>query len=138
MVVQHGKEATNTERSRYKSGANDWYEYCLNNVRTALDIGSKYDWAIHAWEGAQHRHVYHAGHHIPFGAPVFSKGSSAYGHIFLAGGRFKNGARIFWTNDQHGDGRITPVELSFFSLHWGHKVLGWTEDLNGVDIPYLR
>lgn len=138
MVVQHGKEATAHARDRYQSRTTAYHEKCLMNVRECLEIASRDDWAIHAWERASHKHHWTGDtDDIPFGAPVFSKGSSQYGHIFLSGGKFKNGHRIMWTTDQFGDGRITPVEISFFRDHWGHTILGWTSDLNGVYIPYL-
>ena len=142
MVVEHGPEATAHARAEYHSGSHGWRELCLAAVRTHLGIDRRYGSAHEAWEKAYQRTVYRPGHEdsIPYAAPVFSdrKTGTEWGHVFLAGGRFSSGRRIFWTNDQFGDGRITPVTLDFFTDHWGHIILGWSRDLNGVGIPYLE
>jgi hypothetical protein len=142
VVVQHGADATAHAREEWQSGSHKWEGMCLKAVRRHLGIAKEYECANEAWEKAYQRTVYRPGREflIPFGAPVFSdrKMGSEFGHVFLAGGRFRNMRRIFWTNDQFGDGRITPVTIDFFTEHWGHHILGWTRDLNGVGIPYLE
>jgi hypothetical protein len=112
---------------------------CLKNVRELLNIDSHYLWANTAWDGAHHKVRTTNQHRIPYGAPVFSDrpGGSKFGHVMLAGGRFPNGQRILWTNDERWDGRITPVTFAFITGHWGHKIKGFTRDLNGTGIPYL-
>lgn len=138
-VVQRGADATRHARDLFHSMDYSHHLQCLRFVRECLKIDSRYLTANQAWGNANHRVKFTSIHDIPFAAPVFSErpGGSAFGHVFLAGGKFKNGDRIFWTTDQFNDGRITPVRLSFFTDHWGHFIRGFTRDLNGVGIPYL-
>lgn len=141
MVVQHGPEATRNARQKFHSGTNAYHNLCLRHVREDLEIGSLELTAeaarkalgptqFHPWNGDEDD--------IAFASPFWTMGSNPAGHIVLAGGRFRSsGRRIFWTTDQNGDGRITPVTLDFFKDQWGHRLLGWGTRLNGTKIPYL-
>lgn len=126
MVAQTADEAVHNAR-RFTSCTPGM---CLKYVRTWLGIGSREIDAISAWNTAQHKH---AGDRTPpRGAPVFWRGGS-HGHIALAVGPEK--AR---STDTTSSGLVGTQELSWWGQHWGSDYLGWTEDLNGTAIPYLR
>jgi hypothetical protein len=90
-----------------------------------------------AWDANDEKHSFEGWDAVPFGAPVFSQGSNPYGHIFLKGGRTKNGIHLTFTNDKYGDGRIDRVSGSFYEEQWGHRILGWASELNEQNIPFL-
>ncbi len=128
MVAQHGIDASRAARAKFESGTNAYYRLCLRAVREYLGIDPKFYSAKEAWANAAHKHQFSNPDDIPLGVPVWTeaRGGSEFGHIILSGPRVKKlgGDRVFWTTDQHGDGRITPVPLSFFPDVWGHQILG--------------
>jgi hypothetical protein len=103
---------------------------CLKYTRTWLEIGSRFPDAQSAWNNARHKHT---GGVPPAGAPVFwRKPGGGHGHIGLSvgGGRFRG-------TDMTVPRRVSEQVLSWPTSHWGYPYLGWTEDLNGVTIPWL-
>lgn len=102
---------------------------CLMYTRTWLGIGCKYGSAIAAWNGARKRHG--AKSIAPKGAPVYWRGGK-HGHIALSVG----GGKCRSTDRPRG-GVVSTVTIDSISRAWGYKYVGWTEDLNGIDIPYL-
>lgn len=138
MVERYAKDATAHARQRYQEHYNIGEGHCLINVRECLGIAAKEPSAIEAWRNAQHKVRTSSPADVPIGAPVYStRPGSVYGHIMLAGGKFHNGARILWTTDAAGPGLISPVTFDYIVHVWGHHILGFTRDLNGVGIPYL-
>jgi hypothetical protein len=100
---------------------------CLKWVRgPCWEVGSFYGSAIDAWNGAAHKHP--GDRNPPKGAPCFYRGGS-YGHIVIA-----NGGPIRSTDCQ-SSGRVSDAALSWPETAWGDDYLGWTEDLNGVNLP---
>lgn len=105
---------------------------CLKYVRTWLEIPSSAADAQGAWDAAKHQHA--GDRHPPNGAPAFWKsgpGGSGHGHITLT--RANPGMR---TTDKP-TGKVGNDDGSWPNDEWGQTYLGWTEDLNGVHIPYL-
>lgn len=103
---------------------------CLMYVRTWLEIGSRDASAAEAWRDAGRKHE--GDRTAPRGAPVFwAGGSRGYGHIALSLGR-----GLIRTTDVP-TGRVGVVSLSYVEKYWGQRYMGWTEDLNGVVIPWL-
>lgn len=129
MVVQTGKEAV-ANANRYKTNTPGM---CLMYVRTWLEIPAGNPDAIAAWNSAKRKHVNGKdkdAQHPPKGAPVFWR--NGHGHIALA------------VNEDHGrstdtftTGHVSTADGDWWRIHWGKDFLGWTEDLNGVTIPYL-
>lgn len=129
MVVKSAQEAIDNAMSytRCDSGM------CLKYVRTWLEIPALAGTAYEAWQAAKHKHP--GDTNPPDGAPAFWKSSasgSGAGHITLV---------------RHTDMRTTDKSEATYVANdpgswprerWGQTYLGWTEDLNGVDIPYLR
>jgi hypothetical protein len=110
------------------------------NGRTSYDVGmcqqfvrgvcwevpAVYGSAIEAWNGARHKHP--GDRNPPKGAPCFYRGGQ-YGHVVIAKG---NGMR---STDCTSSGRVSDAALSWPEGTWGATYLGWTEDLNGYDLP---
>lgn len=131
MVASNADEATDNA----KSYSNCEPGYCLKYVRTWLEIGSQQPSAIEAWENANHKHE---GRNPPRGAPCFYKGGN-YGHIVLAlNNRESDGVQMVRTTDAPSSGKVTTQTISWCENNWGYRYLGWTEDLNGIWIPWLK
>lgn len=131
MVARTGAEAV-ARANQYRTNR---VGMCLQYVRTWLDIPAGNPDAITAWNRAQHKHVNGRDRDAqdpPRGAPVFW-GGGTHGHIALAvdndHGRSTDTTRAGQVSTQPGD---------WWRINWHKPYLGWTEDLNGVDIPYLR
>jgi hypothetical protein len=102
--------------------------YCLKYVRAeAWRIGSLYGSAIDAWHGAVKRHP--GDRNPPLGAPMFYEGG-VYGHIVI----HAEPDPIRSTDMPHS-GQVSEGPLDWPVNNWGQTYLGWTEDLNGVDLP---
>lgn len=101
---------------------------CLMYTRTWLGINALYPDAITAWNKAKKRHTKGTP---PKGAPVFWRGGK-HGHIALSvgGGKCRS-------TDRPRAGKVSTVTIDSISRAWGYTYVGWTEDLNGVTIPYL-
>ena len=131
MVVQSGREAVQNA-NRYSSCR---VGMCLQYVRTWLEIPAGNPSAIAAWNAAKVKHVNgkdRDAQHPPKGAPVFW-GGTRYGHIALAVNE-----DFGRSTDTTRSGQVSTREGDWWRLNWGMPYLGWTEDLNGVAIPYLR
>ena len=125
MVAQTANEAVANAR-RFTSNQPNM---CLMYTRTWLEIGSRELSAIDAWNAARHKH--RGDHNPPRGAPVFW-GGGEFGHIALAVTK-----DLVRSTDTKSTGRVSTVSDRWHEINWGKNYLGWTEDLNGVDIPYL-
>jgi hypothetical protein len=102
---------------------------CLKYVRAeAWRIGSLYGSAIDAWYGAVKRHP--GDRNPPTGAPMFYSGGQ-YGHIVIDNAK-ADGMR---STDNPSSGRVGETDVDWPVRAWGQTYLGWTEDLNGVDLP---
>lgn len=100
---------------------------CLKFVRTSWNVPAKYPSAKSAWANAKKKH---AGlSRIPVGAPLFmSHPRSKYGHVVV----YLGGSSIRSTNS--ATNRVSTYSIATWQK-WGYTIQGWTEDLNGVDLP---
>lgn len=125
-------------RAESRSGRTDFPRMCLRFVRICWGVPLRYRTAREAWEKAAKKHPYTHVNAIPFGAPVFSSrpnaGSDDAGHVFIACGWDDKGRRIFRGNDVKVLGGISAFRIDTITEGWGHTILGWTEDLNGVPL----
>jgi hypothetical protein len=123
MTAQDGADAVDNGHAvtSYASGM------CQQFVRgQCWEVPSLYGSAIEAWNGAREKH---AGDRTPpNGAPVYYRGGQ-YGHavMYCHGG-------IRSTDCQSG-GRVSDTDLDWPVRNWGYEYLGWTGDINGVDLP---
>jgi hypothetical protein len=102
--------------------------YCLRFVRQeAWKIGGLYASAIDAWWGAVKRHP--GDRNPPLGAPMFYEGGR-YGHIVI-----NTGQGVMRSTDCRTSGNVSEADQDWPVQNWGQRYLGWSEDLNGVDLP---
>jgi hypothetical protein len=103
---------------------------CLQFTREAYSIASKYGHAREAWDNAKHKHSTSSTSSIPVGVPIFlDKSTSQYGHVAVYAG----GGQMVTTHESTN--KIGQDDVSLWTSQYGYKILGWTEDLNGVLIP---
>lgn len=108
---------------------------CLMYVRTWLEIPSRDFSAAEAWHNSTRKHP--GDRKPPPGAPVFwLGGSQGFGHIGLSMLAARN---TFRGTDMPSAGLVSTQPLSWVDEHWGasQDYAGWSEELNGVLIPYL-
>ena len=125
MTASNGQQALNNARrvSYYSPG------YCLKYVRAeGWIIGGLYASAIDAWHGAIVRHP--GDRTPPIGAPLFYSGGQ-YGHIVIA----TETQSDMRGTDMPSSGDVSESDIAWPERNWGQTYLGWTEDLNGVDLP---
>jgi len=125
MTAKSGGEAMSNARSydRYEVGM------CQKFTRQSWEVGSLYGSAIEAWNGAAEKHP--GDRNPPTGAPCYYSGGQ-YGHavVFME----HDGGDIRST-DCKSSGYVSDTDLSWPERQWGYRYLGWTGDINGVDLP---
>lgn len=89
-------------------------------------VPSLYGSAIEAWNGSRDKHP--GDRTPPNGAPVYYRGGQ-YGHAVLY---CHGGIR---STDCTSSGRVSDTDLDWPVRNWGYEYLGWTGDINGVDLP---
>jgi hypothetical protein len=104
--------------------------YCQQFTRVSWEVGPGYGSAIEAWNGARHKHP--GDRNPPPGAPTYYRGGK-YGHavVSVGGGRIRS-------TDCTRPGVVSENALNWPENTWNYEYLGWTEDINGVDLPGLR
>lgn len=106
---------------------------CLQFVRVCYGIGARYPSAISAWNNATTKHT-RSGTDLsgmPLGAPIFfAPNGSPYGHVAVYAGNGMMRTTNSATNLIH------TAQVSRWVAS-GYRLLGWTEDLNGVKIRGL-
>lgn len=126
MVVQTAREAI-ANANAYSTCTPG---LCLKYTRTWLEIPSRYPDAATSYAQAEKKHPGDAN--PPAGFPcMWYGGSKGYGHIALSVG----GGKCRSTDVPNG-GRVGTVEIDWITRYWGQKYQGWTEDLNGMLLPY--
>lgn len=126
MTAPSGKAAVANARAvdRYSPG------YCQQYVRlVAWEVGALYGSAIDAWYGAVERHP--GDRTPPLGAPMYYEGGN-YGHVVI--NSQANTERIRGT-DMPSSGVVSEDVIAWVENNWGYRYLGWTGDINGVDLP---
>jgi hypothetical protein len=89
-------------------------------------VPSLYGSAIEAWNGAREKHP--GDRTPPVGAPLYYRGGQ-YGHAVIA---CHGGMR---STDCQSTGRVSDIDVGWPERAWGYTYLGWTGDINGVDLP---
>jgi hypothetical protein len=102
---------------------------CQKYVRgPCWEVGSLYGSAIDAWNGATEKHP--GDRTPPIGAPMYYRGGQ-YGHAVICVGE---GGRIRST-DCTSPYDVSSTDIDWPTRTWGYTYLGWTGDINGVDLP---
>lgn len=107
---------------------------CLQAVRTAFDLAANghEPTASSAWtyEGGAAGLNTHTVIAAPANVPVFwTGGSHGYGHVAISDGKGN-----VWSTDVKRVGQFDLVPISWITTHWGLKLAGWTETLEGKRI----
>ena len=114
-----------------KSISKGYKGLCLQFVRVCYGISAKYPSAASAWSNAKKKHHTSKLGDVPIGAPVFFSAATPYGHvaIYLGGGKFRT--------NYSAKGTVITANLDH-AVFRGLRMLGWTEDLNGVTIKFEK
>ena len=87
--------------------------------------------AFDAWFRSEHKHPETNPARVPRGVPIFWQGGSAnHGHVAIATGFSGN----CWSTDIKRKGYFDRCKITQIHEDWNLKLLGWTEDLNGVRV----
>jgi hypothetical protein len=124
MVASSGEAAVKNGRavSSYDSGM------CQKYVRSQCwQAPSLYGSAIEAWNGSTQKHP--GDRNPPLGAPCYYRGGN-YGHavIFVGSGDMRS-------TDCQTAYAVSDDDLGWPERAWGYDYLGWTGDINGIDLP---
>lgn len=123
-------QALTNARQQAATGAKFAAGMCLQKVRQLYGIPALNPDAISCWRGSGHQHRTTDLLSIPAGVPVFWEGGK-HGHIAIkAGGRTHD----VWTTDFARNGHFDRVDGRKIGPRWGMRLLGWTEDVNGVRV----
>lgn len=104
---------------------------CLWRVHDAYGVPSNgtHD-AAAMWAASTAKHGQTDPHLIPRGAPVFwTGGTHGYGHVAIGAG-----AGRCWSTDILRPGRFDLVDIDLIRRQWGLRLVGWTEDIDGVHV----
>jgi hypothetical protein len=107
---------------------------CKREVRECYRISvSKSSDAAQAWLNAKHKHPCADPGMIPRGVPVFwLGGSKGHGHVAIS-----TGSGGCWSTDILRAGFFDRVGIRLIARKWsnvGMRLVGWTEDLDGVRV----
>lgn len=110
--------------------------FCKREVREVLSLAvgrvipSRSADAAEAWRNARHKHTTDDPASIPRGVPVFWLGGSAgHGHVSLSTGNSGH-----WSTDILRPGWFDRTGIRLVGRKWGLRLVGWTEDFDGVTV----
>lgn len=118
------------ERSRSPVPTSD-VGWCLREVRECFGVAQLAPSATQAWEWAKAKHHVTNPDKVPRRVPVFwTGGSHGAGHIAIG-----IGDGMCWSTDIRRDGWFDRVAIAEVARKWPKlKLVGWSEDLNGVTV----
>jgi hypothetical protein len=103
--------------------------YCLKICRQAWKIPVKYPSAIVAWNNIPRKHKFIDPMKAPVGATHFWKGGK-FGHVAIQSDK----SGYVWSTDLPIKDRVGKIYYTEITKRWRFKYLGWTTQLNGVDL----
>jgi hypothetical protein len=104
--------------------------FCLQWVRSAFSVDSRFASASVAWREAKRKHPTNSGRHCPRNVPVWwTGGSQGFGHVAISVG---DGRCL--STDAGGPGRVAKVDIDALTRRWGLNFQGWSEDINDVRV----
>lgn len=105
--------------------------FCKREVRECFRIMvSRSADAAQAWRNARFKHPETNPADIPRGVPVFwLGGSEGHGHVAIA-----TGQGGMWSTDILRPGWFDRTGLRLVGRKWGLRLVGWSEDLDGVRV----
>lgn len=123
-----GSTAIAWARNQIKSPSRGYRQLCLQFTRLCYGVAASAPDANAGWRNATKRHAATSGANIPAGVPVWWAVGS-YGHVAISTG---NGKCV--SNDILRSGKVDEVSIDYITKRWGARLLGWSEDINGVTV----
>ena len=123
-----GAAAIRYARKEIANPSQNWRQLCLKFTRTCFGVGPRDASAKVGWQRAKLKHPTSRAASIPAGVPVWWK-IGTYDHVAISIG----GGRCIST-DILRSGKPDEVDIDLISRRWGATLLGWSEDINGVDV----
>jgi len=118
--------------TKWARGVGSWRPtgMCQQFTRSAFGVGAYYGTASKAWANAKHKHPTRNTSSIPAGVPVFwTGGSRGFGHAAVS-----IGGGLCRSTDWPRAGSVGTARISDIERVWGHRLVGWTEDINRVRV----
>lgn len=124
-----GQDAAHWMAVAHVSGKANVKGMCLKTCRLAWQIPAKYPSAIIAWNNTPKKHKFFDPMQAPIGATHFWKGGK-FGHVAIQSDK----PGYVWSTDLPVKDRVGRIYYTEVAKLWGSKYLGWTTQLNGVDL----
>lgn len=125
-----GRQAANQMKRWSEAGKTGVKGLCLKTCREAWGLPAKYPSAIIAWRNTPKKHRHTDPKLAPIGACHFYEGGK-YGHIVIQSDK-KNKV---WGTDLPTTNKIGLHHRNLPVRRWKYKYLGWTDWLNGEELP---
>ena len=129
-MKKSGMQAANQMERWSKQGRTGVKGFCLKICREAWGIAAKYPSAIIAWRNTPAKFRHTNPKLAPIGACHFYEGGK-WGHIVIQS-KMKNKV---WGTDLPTSDKIGLHHRNLPTRKWGYKYLGWTDWLNGKELP---
>ena len=124
-----GKDAEQWMAVAHMSGKRGVKGLCLKTCRQAWQIRAKYPSAIVAWNNTPKKHKFTDPMKAPIGATHFWRGGK-FGHVAIQSSK----PGYVWSTDLPVKDTVGRIYYTEVTKAWGSKYLGWTTQLNGVDL----
>lgn len=102
--------------------------YCLKTIRSLFGVAALHPDATTAWEATTFRHRQSDPAQIPWGVPVWWV-NDGFGHVALSLGKGR-----CLTTDYVRTGFLGVARIADLADWCGGRLVGWSEDINGVDV----
>ena len=124
-----GHDADQWMAVAHMSGKRGVKGMCLKTCRLAWQIPAKYPSAIVAWNNTPKKNKFTDPMKAPVGVTHFWKGGK-FGHVAIQSSK----SGYVWSTDLPIKDTVGRIYYTEVSDAWGSKYLGWTTQLNGVDL----
>lgn len=129
-MTRTGQAAVDWAMKEAAHASRDWYRDCKMFVRLAFLVPSDgTPNAGAAWDRAHFKHPTSDPSSIPLGVPVFWEMESVADHVAVS-----IGGGIVVSTDWPTSHDVGTVGISTLSNSWHGRLLGWTEDIDGVRV----
>ena len=124
-----GKDAADQMQKWHIEGKTNVQGLCLKTCRQAWKLPAKYPSAISAWDNTPKKNKFSDPMKAPLGATHFWKGGK-FGHVAIQSDK----PGYVWSTDLPVKDTIGKIYYTGVNDAWGSTYLGWTTQLNGVDL----
>jgi len=129
-MTRTGDAAVQWALGEAKDQSRDWYRQCKMFTRLAFAVPSDgTPSAGAAWDRAKFKHPTSDPNNIPAAVPVFWEMESVADHVAVA-----MGSGLVISTDWPVSHDVGTVGISTLSSAWHGRLLGWTEDIDGVRV----